>query len=162
MGVLIELVGFMIAWFLGLYGFMVVYVCHIHELYQIHHSDSLEAIFWRDPWKCKHFIKRHCFWSFFRGQVLWLGFLSNQHGQYWHHLQCVSFLYHHYQSGRLVIIQLTLFINSAIIHHAVIAINFTYELQIPLNKVVMNVLLLLGCKFMFKCKIWLQINKQCN
>ena len=42
MGVLIELVGFMIAWFLGLYGFMVVYVCHIHELYQIHHLDSSE------------------------------------------------------------------------------------------------------------------------
>ena len=55
-------------------------------------------------------------------------FPSIQHGQYWHHLQCVSFLYHHSQSGRLVIIQLTLFINSAIIHHAVIAINFTYEL----------------------------------
>ena len=45
MGVLIEVVGFTIAWFLGLYGFMVVYVCHIHELYQIHHSDSSEAIF---------------------------------------------------------------------------------------------------------------------
>ena len=45
MGVLIELVGFMIAWFLGLYDFMVVYACHIHEPYQIHHSDSFEAIF---------------------------------------------------------------------------------------------------------------------
>ena len=44
MGVLIEMVGFTIAWFLGLYGFMVVYVCHIHEPYQIHHSDSWERL----------------------------------------------------------------------------------------------------------------------
>ena len=60
-----------------------------------------------------------CYWGFSSFQVFNIGITF---------IQCVSFLYHHNQSGRLVIIQLTLFINSAIIHHAVIAINFTYEL----------------------------------